>query len=1718
MGVPKDELDLPDLQIMHKIGGGVEGIVYKALSTRNPKRLCAVKVRQLDAGASAESKLEAKKRFRREAAAQARLNHPGLVKVLTTGESDARDYLVMDYVEGISLSEQIRQAPLSEKETVRIARILAGALGEVHGQGFIHRDIKPDNILLEANGNPKLIDFGMATDTQASRNQGLTGTFVYSPPEQFGVLKRPVDGRSDLYSLGATLFECVTGRIPYKVERLEDLIQAHLSSKPPLVTELQPACTAAFAAIIAKLLAKDPDDRYPNAEALTYDLDRIDEINARAAAGTPIALGSTGSDFDVLNGAETPLIGRKTELQRLLTVGLSAIFGQGSAILVNGEPGSGKSRLIAQALKQMNEFGHFTLFSAKCNEAQPVPLAPIRGAIEGLIKGLEHMAPEAKQARIEHIIKAAGDSAAALAMLSPKLAAILDAAEDGAGPSSAQTQYHTMIADFLLRLSKQLGGSVFFLDDLQWIDEGSWKVISQVAKLSHDFPIWVVFTGRSNPESVETVQKLADEIRPQLSETLNVGGLSRESVAQLITSQLGGYPASQDLVDQVAKRSDGIPLAVKEYLRAMLDEGLIQFQWGTWVADVQRIQSLDLPQDVVHLILKRVELLQDEVKPVLSAAALLGSRFSSALLPPLCSSSPERVLAALSEAIRAQLIEQVDTNEYCFIHDRVQEALLSGLGADPARELHQKIAELLEEPGDGERDLDSVYRKAKHYGLGRPEKNPSAATEANVLAGRRAIENFAPEEGYLFLCQAWRIAEAHALESRFSVARRLGEVCVQIARTDEALVHLNRALGRATDPVLRAAIYGDISRAYLVHLDTSRSREAMELAFAELGESFPTTSVASFVKTFKDLFIGAFMAWARVGWGKAEGARREQLRTLILLYQQTGYILYLDANSLPWVQSIWRQHRIAIALGDCVETVRALSAQTLVYGALRIWPLAKHFYKTAISLAERVGDPVGIGRTMGYEMVVQVYSGNLSASYQIASSAMQKYGRWYDGMDFLMTAATLSWLRMFQGYTQEGLGLIERHIREWEQRQTSAMKEQDNDLLWLRLIACLNLASLGRAQECRTYLQEIAGSFQKQKIPRLHQGLLYFAELIFAFEQEDFKSVDSTIESYRELKLVPALAPYLLQTYYIVQAYARLKQLRAAKEGDRKRALALLKKAVSELKPVALTPGVRAHLMIIQASVAHIEGRLSKATQLLAKAEDAGNEVDSPWIQFEVCAQRARILESQGRSPGSFRSAGIALGLAQKFGWVPHARRLKQEFPTLDPLAAATGSAGLISSRSFVQTTSTAAASDLGSMQLKRQLDSLLQLSLSSSLLIQPEAQAKAALDEIVKILGAERAFLFVVDEKTDTLKVSVGRSLDKTDIKTLQGHSSTVVERVFRGRKPMVLNGAEEGELLGSKSIAAHDLRSIAAAPLMVRDKMLGVVYLDNRLVKGLFTNDDLDILMGLSNHIAIAMQTAQSAQVEIERKALEKDLELTGVVQSLLLPPMSSLTQGSFRLAAHYQPASRSGGDWWWSDELPDGKVRLFLGDVTGHGAGSAMMTAAVAGSYHALRSMRQKDGSALPMEAELEILNQNLTDISQGKYGMSMAALELDAASSALTAWCAGSPPVYVMRNSGEVDALMETSSPLGSLPMYLGRKQRKLESGERIFVFTDGAYEFTADDGRPFGRKRLIGLLQETRGMPLEKAWVFLKEKLVSLPSGPAEDDLTFVLVDYLRPGA
>ncbi|GAA3385457.1 diguanylate cyclase [Cryptosporangium minutisporangium] len=1479
-------------EVLGELGRGSRTVVYrvrrgdgvyamKVARERLSDDAAAVGPDGAEGGVTADA---AERAFRREAALLACIAHPGLARVHEVGTADGRPYLVMDLVAGVRLTDVLAEGPLGVGTLLAIGIDVADALAAAHRAGLVHRDIKPENIVVQTgvgHGAPqaRVIDFGMASRLGAPPDGTVAGTMLYCAPEQSGMLNRPVDGRADLYALGAVLFECATGAPPFDSDDVGSLLRMHATVPAPDPLAARRDLPPALGGVISKLLAKDPDDRYQSGDGLVADLRRL------ASGEGHFPLGA--ADRPTTGKAEPPLVGRDAELGALAarwqrvrdaaagpqsagtpspgspspgspSAGSPSAGPQpaGGAVLVTGPPGSGKSRLTAELTAAVTANRGLVLYG-KCDADSSVPLAPLRAALDRYVAEILALPPARRVTAAVDLTAAAGPAAALLHGLSPRLGALLDTAppvvDDRDQPLPGA------VAGFLAGLARATGGLVLHLDDLHWMDDATGRVLRQLADELPAAPVLVLATARDGPDDVSGLDAARTALGSALDLTVRLEPLKADAVAELVRGVTGGIRISATAAAGLAARSDGNPFTLLQFLTAIVDAGLARPSWGTWQIDSDLLHDVELPVDAVALVLDRLRGLDPESRQLLGLAAALGPHFDPGMVAEVGRIARRRAIEVASAAAWRHLLERRDGDNFQFLHDRIREALLAQFDAATLRSVHARIADVLaNQAASGQASPATVYALARHRQLaddGRP--NP-ALFAACAAAGRLALTEQAPAEAVGFLQRAAAAATRSGIITDAAFLQALGRAQHRTGRFREALATLEAARDRTDDPLERARLLALTAQVHDSTWATDQQARAVDEALAELGRPLPNNPFVLVVTTLWQVVVGALIMVTRIGHGTVTEPQRELYCLLTELY---------DAGALAYARQLRPTVALALTLrrvyltariGRGPESVRmGMAAAHLAY-LVGLRGYGRWLTRRAHRTAAEVGDSQLTAYVDWLDALDQHFFG-FDQGERIRVVLADR-ARWLDAGRRIDLLSVLCWDTLLRG---DVAGAEEVFARR------RALVDASDGALGTTVHAChIGLLALqGRPAEAAAQLARVRSAGGQTRWERVD---LSYVEMLAEVEQGDCGPAFDAAVAALEKTGVPwwALIP-IHRGLYVYQAYGRIEQVRVAAPGDRARRLAQARAAVRALRMVANTPMLRAHHRVAHAGLVLAEGQPDRAVRMLNAAEPVLRTVDAPLVAFEAARVRARALGVQGVDGERDRQARYALALAVEQRWPHRARQLAAEFG-LDGASRVT----LHQARS----------SDGVAVSLYRQrLDAIQQVGLAASRVLDPARVAAVALDETIRILGAERAFLFLVDD-TGQLRPHGGRDAARTDLGTLTGYSATLVDRVWQTRTATVVTGTEEGAALGAESVVLHGLRSIMVAPILLDGRLLGVVYLDSRVAKGIFTADDVGVLTAITSHVAVALETARAAQLEVAVGAANRQRDLAETLRDAL------------------------------------------------------------------------------------------------------------------------------------------------------------------------------------------------------------------------------------------
>ncbi|MBF0423937.1 MAG: serine/threonine-protein kinase PknK [Magnetococcales bacterium] len=721
-------------QILHTIYESPNSLIYRA------KRLADGEAVVLKVINRHYPEPEALARFRQEYEMTRSLEKEGVVQVFTLEPYQNGLAIVMEDFGARSLDKYLLEGGAMEVgQFLELAIPIAEILGRIHKRRIIHKDINTSNIIWnQETGQIKFIDFGIATSLESEAPkviapEQLEGTLAYISPEQTGRMNRDVDYRTDLYSLGVTFFHLLAGRLPFDFRQPMELVHAHIAHPTPMLHEICSKIATSVSAIVAKLMAKDPDDRYQSAHGLAIDLKECQSQWLAKGVMDRFPLGRMDelSQFKVAK----KLVGREREVQTLLQAFSRADTASAELVLVAGFSGIGKTVLVGEIQIPVRQRNGFFLSGKYDQFNRAIPYAALLQVCHGLLAQILMASDIEISVWREKILHAVGDNGDILIRFIPELELLIGKQPEtlALDPSSAENRFHRLFGLFLSVFSAPGIPLVLFLDDLQWADLPSLRLLHHLLSGGNLRHLLIIGAYRDNEVSPThpLMTMLADLTKASVPvELLVLTPLSLEHVTQLVRNTVGATnDASEALAAISHKKTAGNPFFLRQFLLTLHDRGLIQFVSGHWLCDLEAIHHQGITDNVVSLMEERIHRLPEACQKVLQHAACIGADFDLNTLATVIQSTMRSVFTTLWPALEIQLIIPMDKGyqlaryldkgdfSFRFVHDRVQQAAYHLIDTEARERIHYTVGRLLlaEKPDTNPSDL--LLRITDHLNL-----------------------------------------------------------------------------------------------------------------------------------------------------------------------------------------------------------------------------------------------------------------------------------------------------------------------------------------------------------------------------------------------------------------------------------------------------------------------------------------------------------------------------------------------------------------------------------------------------------------------------------------------------------------------------------------------------------------------------------------------------------------------------------------------------------------------------------------------------------------------------------------------------------------------------------------------------------------------------------------------------------------------------------------
>ncbi len=1476
-------------------------------------------------------------RFKQESDIIKNLNIDGIVRTYDIIDHEGEFILVLEDFNGISINECLEKNKIFDiiyflKTGIQILH----TIGELHKSNIIHMDIKPDNILINPEENiVKITDFGISAfltheNEEIYNPDIIQGTLLYMSPEQTGRINRSVDYRTDLYSLGATFYKMLTGRVPFESEDPLEIIHSHLAKEPAVLHTHNNNVPEILSSIILKLLSKNAEDRYQNAFGVLADFDKC--LKQSEKTGRIETFELARHDFSNRFIIPGKLYGREKEIDKLISV-FDSISGRirvdseekdlysgksqtdaglAEILLVSGSPGIGKSALINEINKPVVERKGYFILGKFDHFRRDTPYSAIIQALQKLLKQLLSESDEKLENMKNIFLEVLGTNGKIITDMIPEFEYIIGKQSEVVklGPDEARNRFNVVFKKFLSVFAVREHPVVLFLDDLQWADVASLQIIEYLITCRELKYLLIIGSYRDNeisekhplPDILKEIKKTGIKIPEINLSELSVADIKNLVMDFLKCNEEKAFP----LAEIIFNKTGGNPFFINEFLYTLYNEKLIilDSSYG-WTWNIDKINEMGITENLVEFLSQKINKLPENIRDILKICACIGNRFELEDISILTKKSINTVLNLLTEAVKEGFLNSSGVY-YFFNHDRVREAAYSLVPDKERTLLHLSIGRLMLEKSDkdelfkkffyitdqlniGKNLITDTREKAElaelNYDCGIKAKNSSAFLQAfeYFKAGIALLDNECWHTQYDLSIKIYsQIVESAYLNGNYDDMKHFASIVLKKAKNIHDAMHVYMTQIRANDVQMNFEASVDLCLEILQKLDYPIQKHPGKLRIK-----------AAYLK------IKPYLSPKKID--SLYNLPETTDSRILDIFTVFPFLASCSIYILPdlYIYIAFKQMKLSLKYG-------LSTAQSYTY------------IQTAIVLINTIGN-VDAGYKLGKfglylleKLDAEEYKSKASENYYL------QIAHWKEHLKSVRSAFyKLYFLSMEYGdiettafslcfYNSMGINLGAELTELDRQMHDAYIKlEQLNKLLLTSVIEFFHQVVLTLLGKSENYTVIDGTAFNKNKyIPEWEKqgigtllGTFYIHECMIRYIFNDYKG--AIVDSRKSDPCLGSLSGGLaIRDYYFYGALARLAIYHEADNDEKREFRKYIKKSMklNKLWAVHATMNYEGRVYLLEAEIARTKSDFLNAENLYERSIESSRR--NEYLVEEALANElaSKYYFSNDRNEIAKMYLHKAYACYTKWGATGKLRQLRDIYSEyLSP--------EIKSSLNITDTVSVSMTRDANPQIID------FTTIIKASQALSNEVVLGNLLEKMMKIVmenaGAQKGFMILEDQ--DKYLVEAEYSVDKKDISVLQsipvddhaGLSSSIVSYTARTKETVLLNDASsEGDFVNDQYIKKNKSRSVLCMPILNQSKLSGILYLENDLSSDAFTDNRCEVLNILSSQIAISIENAKFYE-KLEQQVQER-------------------TKEAKEMAKRFKDIAFSSADWIWETNI--------------------------------------------------------------------------------------------------------------------------------------------------------------------------------------------------------
>ncbi|MEI2581399.1 trifunctional serine/threonine-protein kinase/ATP-binding protein/sensor histidine kinase [Scytonema sp. PRP1] len=1526
-------ITIPGIEVTARIYESASTLVYRGLQTQDKKPVI-LKVLNKD-----YPTLEELARYKQEFEIISSLNISGVTKAYGLVKYERTLVIILEDFGGESLKKLIKTRKLTLSEFLFIAIQTVDNLAKIHSANIIHKDINPSNIVFNSeSGEVKLIDFGISTvlspENSTIKNANiLEGTPAYISPELTGRINRPFDYRTDFYSLGITFYELLTNQLPFQTTDLMELVHSHIAKQPVPLHEINPEIPLAISNIVMKLLAKNADDRYQTAWAIKANLEESLlqlRVNGKIS-NLPMASQDISNNFQI----SQKLYRRDREIETLLTAFKRVASGQEKRVshgnpptppksemmLLSGYSGAGKSALVREVYKLLaHQPGYF--ISGKFDELQRnIPYSGLIQVFRELIKQLLTESELHLNQWKEKLLDAFEPNGQMLIDVIPEVELIVGKQPPIAVLSSKELEncFNLVFQKFVQVFTQPEHPLVMFLDDLQWADSASLQLIQLLMTAGNSQYLFFIGAYRDNEVSpkhplIVTLDKIQQS--GTILNSLHLSPLDLQNLNQLIADTLNcSLEKGKPLAELILRKTNGNPFFINQFLQSLYQEKLLCFEFssltyeGKWQWNLEQIQARGFTDNVVELMVSKIQKLSRDTQDVLKLAACIGYQFDIQIIVILnqkLNKSPQETMMLLREAVAEGFILPLnDANkssepdlsqqeqlkaEYKFAHDRIQQVAYYLIPLDCKSGVHQKVGQLLLQntpPDKRERNIfDIVNQLNLSIELINSESERNELASLNLMAGQRAKGTVAYEPALRYLKIGIELLAESSWERQYDLT-----LALYVEATEVACLGANfQEMERLAEVVLcKAKTLLDTVKVYEVKIQAYMAQnqplEALKIVLPvvkSLGVKFPEKPNQwniwmSLLRT--KISLAGHRIQNLIDLPEMTDSHKLAAINLLSKVRVAAYLAFPQLYSLI----VFEEINLLVKYGNAFNSAFVYAAYGMILcGVVGDIDSGYQFGQLALKTLEKFNIKEKETR------VLHLMNGFIRHWKEHGNKTLKplaeayKMARENGDLEF---ASYSTFMHSLNAYCiGENLIKLEQQICSYSHAINQLKQQTILNYLQILHQAVSQLMNKSKGE----YSCQLMGEFyNEERMLSVHLEVndqpalfhVYLYKLVLCYLFQDYpQAVENATTAQKYLAGVTG--SLLVPLFYLYDSLARLAIFGDVPNLEQK---PLLKQVSNNQKKMRKwadnAPMNYLHkYYLVEGERARVLGKDKEAREYYDRAIALAHEneyINEEAIAYELAAKFYLDTNQHHVARHYLQDAHYTYG---RWGATAKVKDLETRYPQFLSQA----------NKAYLETTlSTSTTGQNASLVLDT--NSVLKASQTISGEIVPDKLLEKLMKILIENAGAQKGFMIL--EREGNWVIEAQGTVDSDDVTILQSISANfidpetqipllsaaIINYVARTQENVVLNNAaHEGQFTRDPYIISTQPKSILCTPLLNGGKLSGILYLENNLTTGAFTTERIEVLKILSAQAAISIENSRLyEQLEDYSRTLEQKVE---------------------------------------------------------------------------------------------------------------------------------------------------------------------------------------------------------------------------------------------------